>query len=141
VYLLRILTAVGAEARRVLMGLTPTHARLRDRLVALAMITIGFDLLCGLLAFLFEHGQAQSQIRSYGSALFWTTTQLLTVSSNLRNPISTPARVLDVVMEVWAITIIGTLAAAFGAFLIRHGEALDAATERSANGIRPSGRG
>jgi hypothetical protein len=124
-YPMRALANFTAEIRRVLGAGTPVHARLRDRLVALAITTVGFDLICGVLALLFEHGQKESQIRTFGGAIFWTTTQLLTVSSNLRNPISTPARILDIVMEVYAITIIGTLAAAFGAFLVKRSEELD----------------
>lgn len=124
-YSLRVMANLVAEVRRVLGADTAVHGRLRDRLLALALTTIGFDVVCGALAFLFERGQPQSQIRTFGSALFWTTTQLLTVSSNLSDPVSTPGRILDVVMEIYAITVIGTLAAAFGAFLIRRGDQLD----------------
>jgi hypothetical protein len=129
VYTMRVLARLAAETRTVFRGGTPTHARLRDRLVALAVATIGFDLICGVLALAFEQHQSQTQIHSYGSALFWTTTQLLTVSSQLRDPISTPARILDVVLEVYAITVIGSLAGAFGAFLVKRGEELDAAAK------------
>ena len=128
---MRMLANFVAELRRVVGGGTPTHARLRDRLVGLAVTTIGIDLICGVLAFLFEHDQSASQIRTFGGAIFWTTTQLLTVSSNLRNPVSTPAHVLDVFMEMYAITIIGTLAAAVGAFLIRRSEELDGAARQA----------
>src|ERR1700761_7778169 len=106
VYPLRTIAAFASEIARVLRGGTPVHGRLRDRLAALAITTIGVDLLCGVLALLFERGESHTQIQNFGDALFWTTTQLLTVSSNLRNPISTPARILDVFMEVYAITII-----------------------------------
>ena len=51
---------------------------------------------------------------------------MLTVSSSIQNPISFPARVLDVVMEIYAITVVGSLAGALGAFLIKRGEELDA---------------
>ena len=63
--------------------------------------------------------------------MFWTTTQLLTVSSSIQNPISFLGRVLDIVMEIYAITVIGTLAGALGAFLIKRGEELDAAGKPS----------
>jgi hypothetical protein len=106
---------------------TPTHSRLRDRLVAIALITLGVDLICAVLAYVFEHHQQQTQIKSLGSGLFWTTTQMLTVSSNIQNPISFPGRVLDVVMEIYVITIIGSLAGALGAFLLKRGEEPDAA--------------
>ena len=128
-YVLRVLGQTAAEVREVLRAGTPTHSRLRDRLVAIAVATVGFDIVCAVLAFLFEHGQQQTQIKSFGSALFWTTTQMLTVSSNIQNPISFPGRVLDVVMEIYAITVIGSLAGALGAFLVKRGEELDAAAK------------
>ena len=48
-----------ASVRGVLRGGTPTHARLRDRLVAIALATVGFDMVCAALGFLFEHHQKQ----------------------------------------------------------------------------------
>jgi hypothetical protein len=126
-YLLRVLRQAAFEAREVLRAGTPTHSRLRDRLVAIALVTVGVDVVCAVLAFLFEHHQKQTQVNSLGSALFWTTTQMLTVSSSLQNPISFPGRVLDVLMEIYAITVIGSLAGALGAFLVKRGEEIDAA--------------
>jgi hypothetical protein len=86
-------------------------------------------MVCAVLAFLFEHDQKQTQLQTLGSALFWTTTQMLTVSSSIQNPISFPGRVLDVVMEIYAITVIGSMAGALGAFLVKRGEELDAETK------------
>jgi hypothetical protein len=126
-YPLRVLGQVAREVRDVLRAQTPTHGRLRDRLVGVALATVGVDLVCAALAFLFEHHQKQTQIETFGSALFWTTTQLLTVSSSIQNPISAPGRILDIGMEIYAITVVGALAGALGAFLIKRGEELDAA--------------
>ena len=128
-YLVRVCREAAVEARDVFRASTPTHARLRDRLVAVALATVGFDVVCAVLAFLFEHHQKQTQIESVGSALLRTTTQLLTVSSSMQNPISFPGRVLDVVMEIYAITVIAALAGALGAFLVKRGEELDAAAK------------
>jgi hypothetical protein len=128
-YLLDVLRDATGEVHDVLRAGTRTHRRLRDRLVAIGLATVGFDVVCAVLAFVFEHHQKQTQIESLGSALFWTTTQLLTVSSNIQNPISFPGRVLDIVMEIYAITVIGALAGALGAFLIKRGEDLDAAAK------------
>jgi hypothetical protein len=125
-YAVRVLGEAAAEVRDVLRAGTPTHGRLRDRMVAIALATVAFDMACAVLAFLFEHHQKQTQIDTFGSALFWTTTQLLTVSSSVQNPISVPGRVLDVVMEIYAITVIASLAGALGAFLIKRGEEIDA---------------
>ena len=130
-YLVRVWSEAAAEVRHVLRADTPTHGRLRDRLVAVALATIGFDVICAVLAFLFEHHQNQTQIKSLGSAAFWTSTQLLTVSSSLQNPISFPGRALDVVMELYAITVIASLAGALGAFLVKRGEEIDAAAKQA----------
>ena len=130
-YVASVLSEAGAEVRNVVRAGTPTHSRLRDRLVAIAVATLGFDLICAVLAFLLEHHQKQTQIKTFGSALFWTTTQLLTVSSSVQNPISLGGRVLDVVMEIYAITVIASLAGALGAFLIKRGEEIDAAAKHA----------
>ncbi|HZU61194.1 MAG TPA: hypothetical protein VE983_09525 [Solirubrobacteraceae bacterium] len=121
------------EVRDVARARTPTHGRLRDRLVGIAVVTVGVDLVCAVLAFLFEHHGRQTQILSFGSALFWTSTQLLTVSSSLQNPVSTPGRVLDVAMELYAITVVASLAGAMGAFMVKRGAELEHAAERAKN--------
>jgi hypothetical protein len=118
----RVLASAARELRDVLRGATPTHRRLRDHLTVVAIVTVGVDLVFTVLAFLFEHHAAQTEIKTLGSAFFWTTTQLLTVSSSLKNPISTGGRVLDVLMEIYAITVIATLAGAVGTFLQKRGE-------------------
>ncbi|MFZ0088899.1 MAG: hypothetical protein WAL63_05310 [Solirubrobacteraceae bacterium] len=128
-YLLRVLGETTGEVRDVLRARTPTHSRLRDRLAGILVATTGVDVICTVLAFLFERHQKQTQITSIGSALFWTSTQLLTVSSSIQNPISAPGRVLDVAMELYAITVIGSLAGALGAFLIKRGEERDQAAQ------------
>jgi hypothetical protein len=130
-YLVRVLRSTAGELRDVARGRTPTHSRLRDRLVGVALTTIVIDLLCALLAFGFEHHARQTQITSFGSGLFWTSTQLLTVSSSIGNPITTPGRILDVAMEIYAITVVGALAGAIGAFLVKRGHELERAAERA----------
>jgi hypothetical protein len=120
----------GREARDVARAGTPTHSRLRDQLVAILVATVGVNLICAVLALLFEQHEKQTQIKSFGSALFWTSTQLVTVSSSVQNPISTAGRILDVGMEIYAITVVATLAGAMGAFLVRRGRELEDAGQR-----------
>ena len=122
---MRVLRNAGREAYAVFRAETPTHRRFRDHLVVIAIATIGVDLICAVLAYLFERHAAQTEIETFGSALFWTSTQLLTVSSSIKNPISFGGRVLDVFMEAYAITVIAALAGAFGAFLQKRGSELD----------------
>ena len=93
--------------------------------MTIAVATLGIDLICAALAFLLERHSQETEIKTFGSAVFWTTTQLLTVSSQIKNPISAGGRVLDVFMEIWAITVIATLAGAVGSFLQKRGQEID----------------
>lgn len=122
---LRVLWAAAREVRDVFRAATPTHRRLRDHLVAVTVATLGVDLLGTIAALLLERHSQQTEIKTFGSAAFWTTTQLLTVSSQIKNPISAGGRILDVLLELWAITVIATLAGAIGSFLQKRGEELD----------------
>jgi len=130
-YVAGVIRNTAMEVRDVVRARTPTHSRLRDRLVGIALATIAVDLVCAALAFVFEHHAKQTQIMSFGSALFWTSTQLLTVSSSIQNPISTLGRLLDVAMEVYAITVVASLAGAMGAFMVKRGAEIEQATERA----------
>ena len=123
--LLRVLGSAAGEFRDVLRAATPTHRRLRDHLVTISVVTVGIDLFCAIAAFLLERHSQQTEIKTFGSAVFWTTTQLLTVSSQIKNPISVGGRILDVFMEIWAITVVATLAGAFGSFLQKRGQEMD----------------
>ncbi|MGI8430107.1 MAG: hypothetical protein ACR2OB_12595 [Solirubrobacteraceae bacterium] len=127
--------ATAGEVRDIARARTPTHGHLRDRLVGIALVSIGIDLICALIAFVFEHHAKQTQITSFGSALFWTSTQLLTVSSSIQNPISTPGRVLDVAMEAYAITVIAGVAGSVGAFLVKRGHELEQAAVKAEHAV------
>lgn len=118
----RVLWSAAGEVRDVLRGATKTHRRLRDHLITIMVATVGVDLFCAIAAFLLERHSQQTEVKTFGSAAFWTTTQLLTVSSSIKNPISAGGRILDVFMEIWAITVIATLAGAIGSFLQKRGQ-------------------
>jgi hypothetical protein len=122
---LRVLRSAARELGDVLRAATPTHRRLRDQLVAIIVATVGVDLLCAIAAFVLERHSQQTDIKTFGSAAFWTTTQMLTVSSQIKNPISVGGRILDVFMEIYAITVIATLAGALGSFLQKRGQEID----------------
>jgi hypothetical protein len=119
--MLHVLARTAREVRDVFRAASPTHRRLRDHLVAIFFATVFVDFVCTALAFLLERNSQHTEIGTVGSALFWTTTQLLTVSSSFKNPISVGGRILDVFMEAYAIIVIGTLAGAVGTFLQKRG--------------------
>jgi hypothetical protein len=90
------------------------------------------------LAKLFEDG-ASHAFATYFGALFWTTTQLLTVSSQLPNPQHTATKVLDVILEAWAIIVVASLAATFSD-LLHHRTRHRAMEERRAASPSPDVR-
>ena len=100
---------------------TKTHEHLRSRLAFLLAATLVLDAVASVLIFFFERHAAGTEITTFGDSVFWTSTQLLTISSQLPNPISTPARVLDVVLHAYAISAVAILAGSFGAFFHRRG--------------------
>jgi hypothetical protein len=121
----RVMASAGRELYHVGRGTTTTHRRLRERLTVIAVATVGVDLICAVLVLFLERNAHETQIKTFGSALFWTSTQLLTVSSNLGNPISTGGRILDIFMELWAITVIAALTGALASFLNKRAEEID----------------
>lgn len=110
------------------------HAQFLRRM---GLVTFVFDLVAAAVALAAEHGHAHA-FGSYWAALFWTTTQLLTVSSQLPNPTSTVAHLLDVLLELWSITIVTTVAGSWAAFF-HHRRHYGAAASSAENGPRPSG--
>jgi hypothetical protein len=104
------------DLHKLVRGSTPVHFHLRRRLVAIFGATLVLAIFGAMAIYLLERHAAGTQIRNYGDALFWTSAQLLTVSSQLRNPISTGARILDIFFELWAISVVAALAGSLGTF-------------------------
>lgn len=105
--------------RQVARAQSPAHEHLRSRLLFVLSLTVVIDLIASTLILVFERDQGGTGITSFGDSVFWTSTQLLTVSSQLANPISTPARVLDVFLQAYAISVVAVLAGSYGAFFHR----------------------
>jgi hypothetical protein len=90
------------------------HRRLVSRLFLALVLTLLVDALGSVLIWVFESGKAD--IKGFGDAVFFTTVQLLTVSSQIRNPLSAAGRVVDVFLEVWALVVVTAVAGSFAAF-------------------------
>ncbi len=125
---------IGAEVGMVVRGESHTHRLLRSRLTFLLLATIVLDGVASVLMYLFEHDHRGSGFDDFGGALFWVSAQLTTVSSQMPNPVTTPGRILDVLLEVWAISVVATLAASLAAFFrARHVESLSDAARSAAD--------
>ncbi|HVI35852.1 MAG TPA: ion channel [Gaiellales bacterium] len=92
------------------------HRRLLGRLGLVLVLTVFIDVLGAIAMFMLERHSAGSQIRTIGDALFFSTVQLLTVSSQMPNPVTSAGRVVDVVLEVWAVIVVAGSAGAIASF-------------------------
>jgi hypothetical protein len=92
------------------------HRRLLTRLAVVLSLTALVDLCGTVIVYFAERHAAGTEITSFGDALFFTTVQLLTVSSQLKNPLTTVGRITDVVLEFWAVLVVAGSAGAMADF-------------------------
>jgi hypothetical protein len=93
------------------------HRRLVARLVLALSLTLFVDIVGAVLTYAFER-HADGDIHGFGDALFFSTVQLLTVSSQIKNPLTPAGRVVDVFLELWALVVVTGVAGAFAAFFM-----------------------
>ena len=112
-----------------LRAATPAHADLRSRILGVTMLSIVIDLLAGGLAWTLEghHGE----ITTFWNALFWTTTQMLTISSQFPNPLTTGGKLLDVALQVYAVVVVTSMAGTFASFFHRRARERAAAAHKT----------
>jgi len=107
---------VIAEELRRLRTWEERHRRLFGRITVALIATLVVDAAGTTLTWAFERGTAGGDIHGLGDAAFFTTVQLLTVSSQIRNPLTTAGRIVDVGLELWSIFVVTTVAGSFAAF-------------------------
>ena len=81
----------------------------RLTLVSLAILVV--DLVAAFAFYLLEHDASGTDVTNYEQSLFWTTSQLTSVSSSLRNPITTGGHVLAVGIDFLAVGVVTVLVA------------------------------
>ena len=79
------------------------------RLTFLVVVTLLLDLAFALVFLLVERGVAGTEVSNYGDALFWATSQLTTVSSSIRNPLTPAGRFVAVGMDLLAVGFVSVL--------------------------------
>jgi hypothetical protein len=92
------------------------HRRLLARVVIVVVLTLAVDVIASNLIWVFERHAGGTDIKGLGDAFFFTTVQLLTVSSQLRNPLTTAGRIVDVALELWAVVVVASLGGSFASF-------------------------
>ena len=83
------------EVRRV-SGWQEHHRRLLGRLLLILLATLVIDAVGTFLIYLAERHARGTDIHSIGDAFFFTTVQLLTVSSQIKNPFTPFGRGVDI---------------------------------------------
>jgi hypothetical protein len=116
-YLGRLLRDLALEFHKLTRGRTDEHSKLRDRLATALLATLVVDAIGTALMWWLERGKDLSNIKSVWQAFFWVTAQLLTVSSQMRNPVTPAGQVVDLFLELWAISVVAAVAGSFAAFL------------------------
>jgi hypothetical protein len=106
---------VSEELRR-LVTWGERHRRLLARITIAFCLSVVVDVACAVLMWSFESGSKGSDIHGFGDALFFSTVQILTVSSSLKNPITHAGQIVDVVLEFWAVFIVTAIAGSFASF-------------------------
>jgi hypothetical protein len=99
-----------------LMHWEERHRRLFSRLLLVLATTLVIDAIGSVLIYFFERHAKQTEITSFGDAVFFTTVQLLTVSSQIKNPLTAAGRVVDIFLEVWAVIVVAGSAGAIASF-------------------------
>lgn len=92
------------------------HRRLLARLVVAFGLSVVVFAVGTVLVWSFESGQKGGDINGFGDAAFFTAVQLLTVSSSIRNPLTTAGKIIDVGLEVWAVFVVTAVGGSFATF-------------------------
>ena len=92
------------------------HRRLVARISIAIALTFVVAFVGAALMLVFERNKPGSEIHGYWDAFFFSTVQVLTVSSQMRNPVTNAGRIIDIVLELWAIIVVTAVAGSFATF-------------------------
>jgi hypothetical protein len=106
---------VGDELRRISTW-EERHRRLIARLLVVLVATAVVDVIGTAAIYLLERHAQHGAIHNLFDSFFFTTVQLLTVSSQIPNPLTTAGRVVDIFLELWAVIVVAGSAGAISSF-------------------------
>jgi Ion channel len=92
------------------------HRRLLARLTLLVAATLVVDAVGTVAVYFVERHAKQTDVKTLFDAFFFTTVQLLTISSSLTNPVTTGGKVVDIFLELWGVLAIAGSAGALASF-------------------------
>jgi hypothetical protein len=106
---------IGEELHR-LFTWEERHRRLAARLLIAGALTLLVDFVGAVVVWNWETGVKGSDVHGFGDALFFSTVQVLTVSSSMKNPLTAVGKTVDVVLELWAVAVVTAVAGSFATF-------------------------
>jgi hypothetical protein len=107
---------LGRELARIVRAEEQRHAVLRSRLTTTVVVTLAVYVLGTVAIYFLERHGRHTEVTTVGDAAFFAAVQLLTISSQLRNPVTAAGRVVDVLLELYALIVVTSLAGTFAAF-------------------------
>jgi hypothetical protein len=105
------------EELRRLMTWGDHHRQLFARASILIGATLVVDAIGTTVIYFLERDAKGTEVHTVFEAFFFTTVQVLTVSSQLKNPVTTAGRVVDMGLELWAVLVVAGSAGALANFL------------------------
>ena len=81
------------------------------RLTLVSLAVVAIDLVAAFAFYLLERDAPGSDVTTYEQSLFWTSSQLSSVSSSLSNPITTGGHILAVGIDFIAVGVVTVLVA------------------------------
>ncbi len=110
-----VLIRVLSTANRSLRALTATMGRRGFRYVAILTVIVTFLGAAGMFAF--EHGVHGSNLKTYGSSLWWTAMIMTTMGSDYW-PQTGPGRLLCLILALYAFSVFGYVTATIASWFI-----------------------
>jgi hypothetical protein len=111
------LFSLPEEWRRILSW-PACHRLLAARLTFLLAVTLGIALLGSVAVYFLERHARQTEVTTVWDAFYFTTVQILTVSSSLKNPISSGGRVVNILLEFWGVIFVAGMTGSVVSFFL-----------------------
>ena len=95
--------------------------------MTIVVVTVFFAAIFTVIVYLTERHAHGTEIHNVFDAFLFSTSQLLTASS-VANPTTNAGKVLELFFDIYAITVVATLAGSFGAFFHQRSKEMDRAS-------------
>jgi hypothetical protein len=106
------------EWRRTFFSWQQRHRLLVARFTFLVAITSLVALVGTVAIYFLERHAPGTEIKTVFDAFYFTTVQLLTVSSSLKNPLTAGGRILNILFEIWGVLFVAGVTGAFATFFL-----------------------